>query len=753
VVVAADITLHRLSQTLSRHQITPSSEVVLMGGDGSALAYRNPDRLIRKSGEDGFRIARLNELGSDVLAFLSKDLAARPQGLDFRFAGQPWKGSLRKLAKLGGLGLYVLMVSPVHELLSEAAEIRRLSLITTFVVFLVAMPVIWLVARRISDPLRRLAGEAGLIRRFDFAAPVETHSFITEVDELARAMDMMKTTISRFLTLIKSLAGEKDFDSLLARITRETMLVGQADAVLSYLVDDDERHLGPASLQGRERGPIDTDPLPRLPMDSDHALVQAVKQQGSSLLRLGEGDALAPLLDALGASTLSMVALPLRNRQEEIIGVLCLIYRKTAEDQGLGQQDAQIAFVRALSGFAAVSLESRHLLMMQEALLDAFIKLIAGAIDAKSPYTGGHCQRVPELTRMLAQAACDSDAPPFRDFRLDPEQWEALEIASWLHDCGKVTTPEYVVDKATKLETLYDRIHEIRMRFEVLKRDAEIRYWRALAEGGERQALKQDLGAVRRELDEDFAFVAECNLGGEFMAPERIEHLERIGARTWMRTLDDRLGTSWEERRRKDRVPARSLPVEERLLDDRPEHLIEREEGDRIPEDNPWGFRLDVPHYKYNRGELYNLRIAQGTLNAEERYKINDHIVQTIIMLERLPYPRHLRQVPLIAGCHHETLDGKGYPRRLTKDQMPLTARMMAIADIFEALTASDRPYKQAKTLSEAVRIMGFMRRERHIDPELFELFLSSGVWLEYGRRFLKPEQIDALDIAEYLAG
>jgi HD-GYP domain-containing protein (c-di-GMP phosphodiesterase class II) len=531
------------------------------------------------------------------------------------------------------------------------------------------------------------------------------------------------------------------------------MLVGQADAVLSYLVDDDERHLGPASLQGRERGPIDTDPLPRLPMDSDHALVQAVKQQGSSLLRLGEADALAPLLDALGASTLSMVALPLHNRQEEIIGVLCLIYRKTAEDQGLGQQDAQIAFVRALSGFAAVSLESRHLLMMQEALLDAFIKLIAGAIDAKSPYTGGHCQRVPELTRMLAQAACDSDAPPFRDFRLDPEQWEALEIASWLHDCGKVTTPEYVVDKATKLETLYDRIHEIRMRFEVLKRDAEIRYWRALAEGGERQALKQDLGAVRRELDEDFAFVAECNLGGEFMAPERIEHLERIAARTWMRTLDDRLGTSWEERRRKDRVPARSLPVEERLLDDRPEHLIEREEGDRIPEDNPWGFRLDVPHYKYNRGELYNLRIAQGTLNAEERYKINDHIVQTIIMLERLPYPRHLRQVPLIAGCHHETLDGKGYPRRLTKDQMPLTARMMAIADIFEALTASDRPYKQAKTLSEAVRIMGFMRRERHIDPELFELFLSSGVWLEYGRRFLKPEQIDALDIAEYLAG
>ena len=388
---------------------------------------------------------------------------------------------------------------------------------------------------------------------------------------------------------------------------------------------------------------------------------------------------------------------------------------------------------------------------MQEALLEAFIKLIAGAIDAKSPYTGGHCQRVPELTLMLAKAACESDDPRFRDFRLQDEEWDALHIASWLHDCGKVTTPEYVVDKATKLETLYDRIHEVRMRFEVLKRDANIRYWEQLAAGGDREALKKALDDECRQLDEDFAFVAECNEGGEFMAPERIERLQQIAERTWIRTLDDRIGISWEEKQRKDRVPAPDLPTREKLLDDKPEHVIEREQTDLMPEDNPWGFKLDVPQYKYNRGELYNLGISRGTLTAEERYKINDHMVQTIVMLEKLPYPKHLRDVPMIAGSHHETMTGTGYPKRLTKEQMPITGRMMAIADIFEALTASDRPYKKAKTLSEAIRILSFMRNDDHIDPDLFDLFLSSGTWLDYGQKFLNPEQIDDVDITQYM--
>ncbi len=220
-----------------------------------------------------------------------------------------------------------------------------------------------------------------------------------------------------------------------------------------------------------------------------------------------------------------------------------------------------------------------------------------------------------------------------------------------------------------------------------------------------------------------------------------------------MRTLDDRIGISRGELKRKQRAAARPLPAEERLLADKPEHRVKRDPADRLTEDNAWGFRLEVPEYAYNHGELYNLGIERGTLTAEERYIINHHIVQTIMMLEKLPYPRHLRDVPLIAGCHHETMDGRGYPRRLTGEQMPLTARMMAIADIFEALTASDRPYKRAKRLSEAVGIMGNMVKQGHIDPDLFRLFLEKGIYREYGRRFLQPEQLDEVDISDYLRG
>jgi hypothetical protein len=360
------------------------------------------------------------------------------------------------------------------------------------------------------------------------------------------------------------------------------------------------------------------------------------------------------------------------------------------------------------------------------------------------------------LTKMLAKAACD-DNEAFKDFQLDEQGWEAVHLAGWLHDCGKVTTPEYVVDKATKLETIYDRIHEIRTRFEVLKRDAAIRYWEQVADGGDRHDLQKKLDEELREIDEDFTFVAECNLGGEFVSADNlgreeiIKRLERIASRTWERTLDDRLGISWEEEKRRARVPVRELPAIENVIADRSDHLVERSESEQMPADNPWGFKLEVPEYRYNLGELYNLKVERGTLTTEERYKINDHIVQTIIMLEKLPYPKHLKEVPELAGGHHETMDGKGYPRQLLGKKMSLTARMMAIADIFEALTASDRPYKKAKKLSESIRIMSFFKKDQHIDPQLFDLFLRSGVYLEYAREYLEPEQIDEVDVESYL--
>jgi HD-GYP domain-containing protein (c-di-GMP phosphodiesterase class II) len=454
-----------------------------------------------------------------------------------------------------------------------------------------------------------------------------------------------------------------------------------------------------------------------------------------------------------GFRSKSFLTVPLKNHDGDVIGVLQLLNAQSPRGGEVIPFGSSIQpLVEALTSQAAVALDNQFLIAAQRRLLDAFIELIASAIDAKSPYTGGHCQRVPELTKMLVRAACETKDGPFADFDLTEDQWYELHIAAWLHDCGKVTTPEYVVDKATKLETIYDRLHEVRMRFEVAKRDAEIKYWRSLYEkNGDPAALKAELDATLAQLDSDFAFVAECNMGGEFMAPDKVERIKRIATTTWQRTLDDRIGLSYEETQRKERTPKVPLPATESLLADRADHIVQRENGDGLAADNPWGFKMNIPKHKYNLGEIYNLCIGRGTLSEEERYKINDHIVQTIIMLEGLPFPKQLKRVPEIAGGHHEKMDGTGYPKRLSREQMSVPARVMAIADIFEALTASDRPYKKAKTLSESLKIMSFMNKDKHIDPDLFRLFLTSGVYREYADKFLDPTQIDTVDINQYM--
>ncbi len=454
-----------------------------------------------------------------------------------------------------------------------------------------------------------------------------------------------------------------------------------------------------------------------------------------------------------GYRSKSFLTVPLKPRGKEVLGVLQLLNARDPETgEVLPFNPEVIGFVEALAAQAAVALDNQSLLDAQKGLLDSFIQLIASAIDAKSPYTGGHCARAPELGLMLAKVANDATDGPFADFRFEIEdEWREFRIGAWLHDCGKITTPEHVADKATKLETIYNRIHEVRMRFEVLLRDAEIEHYRKRAEGGHDDAdLLAELTATREQITNDFAFVAESNVGSEFMDEGRIKRLEEIAARTWTRHLDDRLGLAHGELTRKERSPAPDLPVKEPLLADRPEHILERTE-DRPFGDNPYGFKVDVPQHLYNLGEMYNLRIASGTLTEEERFKINDHVIQTIVMLNQLPLPKHMAKIPEYAGTHHETMDGKGYPCKLSRDEMSVPARIMAIADIFEALTASDRPYKGANTLSEAIRIMGSMRKNEHIDGDLFELFLTSGSYRDYADMFLLPEQIDEVDISPYI--
>ncbi|MCH2089103.1 MAG: hypothetical protein MK175_18110 [Pseudoalteromonas sp.] len=387
----------------------------------------------------------------------------------------------------------------------------------------------------------------------------------------------------------------------------------------------------------------------------------------------------------------------------------------------------------------------------QKALMESFVELIAQAIDDKSPYTAGHCERVPELGTWLADAASGSTDEAFSDFSFKtPDERREFRLAAWLHDCGKITTPEHIVDKGTKLETIYNRIHEVRTRFEVLLRDAKITYYEQLLAHPEQQSvLKQKLEQQTEKLHADFSFIAACNVGGEFMDEAQLSRLHEVASIKWQRHFDASLGLSPLEEMRMADLKNQHLPVEESLLSDKPSDLIPHEKAVEYPES--LGINMAIPEYKYNLGEVYNLSVARGTLTAEDRFKINEHVISTIRMLGSVPFPKELAKVPRYASTHHETLKGTGYPRKLTAEQLSIPERVLVLADIFEALTAADRPYKKAKPLSVAIDILAKMVADDHIDHDVFELFLTSGIYLKYAKRYLNPEQIDDVDIAKYL--
>lgn len=382
----------------------------------------------------------------------------------------------------------------------------------------------------------------------------------------------------------------------------------------------------------------------------------------------------------------------------------------------------------------------------QAELLESFVELIAQAIDDKSPYTAGHCKRVPDIGIRLAEAASSASYGIFSNFNLKTaEQKREFKMAAWLHDCGKITTPEYIVDKATKLETIYNRIHEIRMRFEVLYRDAVIDYHQNTQLQPQSQAFyKTELERRFKQLKDDFAFIAKCNQGGEYLCEEAVARLENLSVITWERHFDDTLGLSQLELEAKQGLKT-PLPCVEMLLSDKTEHLQPRTIKPEYAE--KYGIKMDIPDLLSNKGELYNLTVSRGTLTHEDRFRINEHMISTIKMLDSLPFPDDLANVPRWASTHHETLIGTGYPRKLKKEDLSIPERILVVADIFEALTASDRPYKKAKTLSESLKIMQFMVKDQHIDSDVFELFLTSGVYLDYAKHHLTPSQIDEVDI------
>jgi len=381
----------------------------------------------------------------------------------------------------------------------------------------------------------------------------------------------------------------------------------------------------------------------------------------------------------------------------------------------------------------------------QEELLDGLIRLVASTIDAKSPYTGEHCKKVPILAKMLIEEADKSQEGSLKNFSISSkEMMKGIEWSACLHDCGKLVIPDYVIDKATKLETVYNRIHEVRTRFEVLLRDAKITYLEALLRGDDPQKAAEELEAVQSRLQRDLTFIARINLGHEPMSDADYARLEKIAAIQWTRHFSKFLGISREERALLGEEG--ELPVAEHLILEGEEYKIERDARD-FEFFKQEQVKMEIPPLLYNRGELYNLRIKQGTITKEERFKIQEHAIHTLKILKELPWTKSLKQVVEDAANHHEYIDGTGYPRALDKSQLSIPARVMAIADIFEALTASNRPYKKYKTLSQALAIMTEMVKANKLDAELYRVFIKSGIYLQYAEKYLKPKQIDLENI------
>ena len=402
-----------------------------------------------------------------------------------------------------------------------------------------------------------------------------------------------------------------------------------------------------------------------------------------------------------GYRSRSFLTVPMKDHQDEIIGVLQFI---NAKDPATGavipfsQTDRELA--ECLASQAAIALTNRSLIDQLKVLFESLLDLINTALDEESPHTGQHCQRVPRLAMLIAEAVNAADTGRFKGFQLSEEERYELKIASLLHDCGKIAIPIHVMDKATKLETIFDRIHLIDTRFEVLKRDIEIQSLReklvALERGDQPvlPALEAQLAQRLQQLAADRGFLHRCNLGSERMTAETQDRLKRIAAYRWI---------------------------------------------------NEHGDEFDF----LSADEVENLVIPTGTLNSKERAIIENHVALTYRMLSALPWPKHLRHVPEYASNHHEHLDGRGYHRGLRAEQLSMPARILCMADVFEALTAPDRPYKKGNTLSEALAVLGRMALDRHIDKDLFDLFVREEVWLRYAEQYMNPAQIDAVDMAK----
>lgn len=600
-----------------------------------------------------------------------------------------------------------LVMSPLYEF---TRDFLLIALLTFWIVLFLSLNHI----RKRTGPIEQLQDATRKIKAKDFTGRVRIKSN-DEFEELGASFNDMADSLQNYIYIMDrinrigiSLSAENDNDRFFEMVLEDTRKIVHTDAAALYLLNDDSgmeldrMHVDSLNMHIKQYGLhnlkfyqiMNTFPSSLIPYDRTVQIEDIYAQEGN------ENSCYRIFDENTGYRTRSILSVPLINHLKNVIGILLLINakdRKTGKIVGFTKDDRNL--VESLASQAAVALVKNRLVHEFRVLFEDLTELIGTAIDEKSPYTGGHCKRVPVLTLMLAEAVSRSNEDPFKNFIFSPEEEYELKIAALLHDCGKVTTPVHIVDKATKLETIVDRIELIQTRFEILKRDRQVKILREILSSiADNQDLpssaEKELEDFTRQLNEDREFLEKCNVGSESM----------------------------------------SVDFQRKILDIACKYTWETSNGARKP--------------VLTQDEVYNLCVRNGTLTPKERDIVNDHIKTSVRMLKSLNYPSNLRNVPVHAGYHHERFDGTGYPAGLTGDQISIQGRILAIADVFEALTAADRPYHKRNTLSEALEILRTMKDEGRIDPDLYDTFIREKIHIRYARKFLESDQID-IDVDE----
>ncbi|MBB1486990.1 HD domain-containing protein [Oceanospirillum sp. D5] len=727
-VIGMDASVKDLSAQLASLRLTENTELAVVDSGNRLLAYTDQNRMIIRE-KDSFRLNTIDSLNISPLTHLAATDTPASGIQTVSTSEGDWFGLWLPVSGFQGNKIRVLIAIPENELLASAKAIIWNQL-TWAITLTIAMLALGLYSgARIGRAFKQLTRQVRALSGFDFSQNIHVNSVIREARELGQVADDMAGTIYHFQQISSTLNRERDLELMLHTVLTHLVSATRLQDGAIYLYD--------AEKQGSQRSSATTNEL----------FPEQLKHNDS------DGNELKETIKAQLNDDHRYLIIPLRKRDQKLEGFL-VIYgeiEKVHHEENLQQ------FIEQLSGSAAVAIETRRLLHDQKAMIEGILKLLADSIDSKSPYTSGHCERVPKLAISLVNNLESQSHGQYADFSMSEQEHEAFRIAAWLHDCGKILSQEHVIDKATKLETIYNRIHEVRTRFEVLWRDTEITYWKNIARGLPEDEQQQQLTQRQQQLRDDFDFIACINEGSLPVRDEQQARLERIANTRWLRYFDNRKGLSQDELNLLTDIPQQPLPASEKLLNDRPEHIVDWQEGRKPPvaPDDPaniWGFNMPLPEHSFNFGECYNLKIPFGTLTTEERFKINEHIVHTIMMLSSLPLPDHLKKVPELAGNHHERMDGKGYPRGLHGDEMSIPEKVMAIADIFEALTASDRPYKKPKSVSQAMSIMVGMTQNGHIDQQLFHYLVSQDAFTPYSKAFLQPDQLDFPETADILS-